>query len=100
MKAIRMQVLLLVFLFIISGCEKDKVDKNEPYDKKITAIAIQGNIVWIGTQEGLSKYDHVEWLSYTIDNGLINNYITALACDQNNDIWVGSTEGLIKLSID
>lgn len=53
----------------------------------------QGNI-WIGTSEGLSKYDGNAFVNYTTDDGLLNNNISSIAEDRDGDMWVGTSGGL------
>jgi ligand-binding sensor domain-containing protein/serine phosphatase RsbU (regulator of sigma subunit) len=53
--------------------------------------------VWIGTQDGLNRYNTYSFEIYKHDTKnsytLANNYINALAEDQNKTIWVGTAGG-------
>jgi len=101
MKAKSLQFLLLIFLLGILCCEKDKVDKNEPYDKNMTAIATQGNIVWVGTKgNGLYKLEGGEWINYTNSEGLLSNQISSLVIDNEGKLWIGTNIGGSKFSND
>jgi ligand-binding sensor domain-containing protein len=57
--------------------------------KQIYCIEIDSsNIVWIGTDRGLAKYDSKSWTIYNTHNGLISNKITAIAFDKNGNVWI------------
>lgn len=53
--------------------------------------------IWIGTQDGLLRYDHATFKSYRyeVDNpySLPNNYIWSLLEDKNEKIWIGTFGG-------
>ena len=48
--------------------------------------------LWIGTNNGLSRYDGVEFINYSTSRGLSNNWITAIAENNFNPgtIWLGT----------
>lgn len=53
--------------------------------------------LWIATNNGISKYDGNTFKNIYKSDGLLNNRVWALACDDNN-IWVGCYQGgLIKI---
>ncbi len=53
--------------------------------------------IWIGTQDGLNKYDGYNVTQYkhllNNENSLSNSYITALFEDKKGGIWIGTQEG-------
>ncbi len=53
---------------------------------------------WIGTwQNGLMKFDDINWINYTAENsGLPNNNINCVATDNDNNVWIGTSSGLTK----
>ena len=57
--------------------------------------------VWIGTQEGLNRYDGYRFVTYTHDardpGSLANNWIWALHLDSAGDLWVGTDGGLDRV---
>src|SRR5215203_1704984 len=61
-------------------------------DNHIQAITIQKNgVKWIGTANGLARFDGRNWTSYhSTINGLPSSNITALAAGKMNDIWIGT----------
>ena len=53
--------------------------------------------VWVGTEEGLTRFDGVRFVTYTYHNseGLASNFISALAADRDGTLWVGTDSGLV-----
>jgi ligand-binding sensor domain-containing protein len=65
----------------------------------IYSICIQPNgVEWFGTDMGVAR--HVgqntleNWDSYTTDDGLINNFVQAIAVDNNGNVWLGTKGGI------
>jgi ligand-binding sensor domain-containing protein len=60
----------------------------------VLAIDAQGTL-WIGTHEGLAKFDGENWTVYTTDNsGLPDDWIFALAPDIQGNLWIGTFKGV------
>jgi len=64
-------------------------DNSDLPSNTIQAIVVDSNDVkWIGTNNGLSRFDGINWHTFDTSNGLVNNNITALAVDNLNILWV------------
>jgi diguanylate cyclase (GGDEF)-like protein len=52
--------------------------------------------LWFGTQEGLTRFDGVHFVTYTRHNalGLASSNIQALAASRDGSLWVGTDSGL------
>lgn len=52
--------------------------------------------VWVGTQDGLTRFDGRSFLTYRQDDhpGLANNAITQLQLDADGRLWIGTKNGL------
>lgn len=51
--------------------------------------------VWMGTSNGLNRYDGHNYLEVGIDRGVPdNNYITSLLEDSHGRIWIGTASGV------
>jgi len=56
--------------------------------------------LWIGTGEGLSKFDGKNFVNYSIQNGLSEDVITCSFESENGTVWFGHNEGGITKFID
>ncbi|MFN8356012.1 MAG: histidine kinase [Spirosomataceae bacterium] len=100
---------LITFLFLLWSSKG--ISQHFPYT--FTSFKMDGNALdniilcmlkdsqgylWLGTVNGLKRYD--SYINYTYrkergnKNSLINNYIETLAEDKQGRIWVGTTEGV------
>ena len=70
-------------------------------DANVYVACENGGIIWLGTNEGLLKYDIAsrQIVSYNIENGLSSNYITSLQPDSLNQLWIGTDCGLSCMDI-
>jgi ligand-binding sensor domain-containing protein len=48
---------------------------------------------WFGTSNGISKFDGTHWTNYTTSDGLGDNYVYSICCDENGEIWAGTYGG-------
>ncbi len=58
----------------------------------------KGDTVWIGTEEGISKFYNGSWTNYTTANGLVNDHILSIAIDSLNNKWFGTNGGISKFN--
>jgi ligand-binding sensor domain-containing protein len=53
---------------------------------------------WFGTQKGVSIHEGSQtrtgWTKFTTPDGLVDNYITAIAADHSGRYWIGTRNGL------
>jgi ligand-binding sensor domain-containing protein len=64
----------------------------------ITSLVLdkKGN-VWIGTWGGgLSKFDGEKFVTYTVKDGLVSNYVLGLALGPDGNIWAGTDLGISR----
>jgi ligand-binding sensor domain-containing protein len=53
------------------------------------------NYVWVGTNNGLNKYDGNSWVGFTTADGLVDNNVKAIAA-VNGSVWVGTDFGVSR----
>ncbi|PKP23004.1 MAG: hypothetical protein CVU05_01510 [Bacteroidetes bacterium HGW-Bacteroidetes-21] len=60
-------------------------------------VVDQDNNKWFGTANGVARFSETEvWTVFTTTDGVISNYISAIAVDKMNNVWVGSDDGVSK----
>lgn len=66
---------------------------------RITAIAVDGDIVWFGTQDGLTRFDRNRnnWRTLTVVDNLVGNFIHDIVIDKDN-IWAATSQGVSRLN--
>lgn len=67
---------------------------------KVTCITQDNNgYVWVGTEDGLNRFDGFFFSTYKNDPGdslsLKTNHVTSLFIDSEGTLWIGTTEGTL-----
>lgn len=70
----------------------ERMDMNLPSPKLLSMAA--GDGLWVGTRQGLTRYDGATWQSYAGDV-LLGAWVTALAVEPDGAVWIGATSGLV-----
>lgn len=99
---------IYLLLFVLLGYSQpgflQYTVKNGLTQNAVTAIFRDSKgLVWIGTQDGLNRFDGLSFKQYRhnpIDsNTLSDQYITAISEDGAGNIWVGTRNGLNKFNL-
>ena len=55
--------------------------------------------IWIGTEEGLARFDGVKFTVFDKQNTpeIKSNYIRSLLADRQGALWVGTAQGLVRM---
>ena len=75
------------------------INLSNPY---ILRMYKQENILWVGTANGLNKYnlETKETTFYSMSDGLPNNVIYAILEDEFKNLWMSTNNGIARLSYD
>jgi len=109
-KGRKLFVFAVFFAFCISATKAQTIDlKFQKFnqDQGLSQVTISSivqdkkNFIWIGTQDGLNKFDGYKFKVFKNDRSdsltLPNNSITSLFCDNHNRVWIGTEKGLCVL---
>ena len=81
----------------------DRITTSEGLPSNNTKKIIQDKqgFIWIGTSEGLCRYDGYHVITFTANpaqpHSLVNNYIYDLSEDENGNIWITTAGGWCEL---
>ena len=66
-----------------------------PQDTVHTIAQTADGYLWLGTDEGLARFDGYEFVTFTKEHdGLPANSITSLAAGKDGSLWIGTQDGL------
>jgi ligand-binding sensor domain-containing protein len=66
-----------------------------PQDTIRAIVQTNDGYLWLGTREGLARFDGYDFASFTKDDGALpSNGVTTLATGRNNALWIGTLEGV------
>jgi signal transduction histidine kinase/streptogramin lyase len=70
-----------------------------PQDTVRAMAETQDGYLWLGTEEGLARFDGYEFLTFTKEGGqLPSNSVTALCASRDGGLWIGTQGGLTHYS--
>lgn len=101
-----MKQTISLILFILSSClsAQAQLFKMLTADNQLSSSMIntiyqdREGVVWIGTENGLTRYDGASFRTYREDDlpghGLVNSYVNAIYEDRQGHLFIGSLKGL------
>jgi len=74
------------------------VEEGLPYNSIRDIFQTRDGYLWIGTLQGLVRFDGLTFTLFTSHNapGLLNNQITSLAQTADGSLWIGTSFGLTR----
>ena len=67
-----------------------------PQDTIRAIVQSSDGYLWLGTDEGLARFDGYEFVVFNKDRGdLPDNSVTALAAADDGALWIGTADGLV-----
>ena len=102
MKNLPALIIALVLLSVTAAAKEDNwIAHRHTQDDGLSNNAVRAVLrdsrgyVWMGTSNGLNRYDGQNYVEITIDGGVPeNNFITALMEDSDGRIWIGTAAGV------
>ena len=68
-------------------------------DNRVYCVAVDGERVWAGTDNGLALYEKGAWKTFTVADGLAHRAVLSLALDKrSHDLWIATMGGLSRYS--
>jgi ligand-binding sensor domain-containing protein len=68
-------------------------------DNHVYSVLVDGDRIWVGTENGLAVYENHAWKIYTTRDGLAHRAVLSLALDERTgDVWAGTMGGLSRIS--
>lgn len=66
-----------------------------PQNSVLAIVQSREGYLWLGTQEGLARFDGVDFRTYSVASSpqLGHNYISALHEDESGRLWIGTKTG-------
>jgi signal transduction histidine kinase/ligand-binding sensor domain-containing protein/CheY-like chemotaxis protein len=79
-------------------CDVWGIEENLPQSTVETIIQDKHGYLWLGTQEGLARFDGVSFKVYNKRNTeqISNNWIRVLYEDSAGNLWIGTNGGLVR----
>ncbi|OJJ14115.1 hypothetical protein BKI52_44120 [marine bacterium AO1-C] len=68
-------------------------DNGLPHNITYNLIQDQKGYIWIGTDDGLVRYDGRQFKTYRSSQGLLSNYVIDLAEAADGTLWIGTWKG-------
>lgn len=74
-----------------------EIEDGLPQNFVNSILQTRDGYIWVGTEEGLARFDCIKFVTFPIDNtpGINIKYINALLQDRSGNLWIGSNEGLV-----
>ena len=90
-----MRILTLLILALTAIVHRHTQDDGLSNNAVRAVLRDSRGYVWMGTSNGLNRYDGQNYLEIGIEGGIPdNNYITALQEDSRGRIWIGTAAGI------
>jgi len=104
----KVNIFLLLVLFLAINTtyaqsyqfSKYNIEQGLPQQYVYSLNQDNNGFIWIGTGDGISKFDGIDFQNFTTKDGLAENFISCSAQRHENIIWLGHNKGGISRIID
>lgn len=80
-----------------SGEILEKLERDPPIEHVRALLVDQDGALWIGSDQGLLRYDAAGWSSHTWETGLPDTRVNVLRLDRSGRLWAGTWGGAAVL---
>jgi ligand-binding sensor domain-containing protein/signal transduction histidine kinase len=95
------KILLFIFFFLVGNESCGQIYNFHNYNTEdgisqsyiYNIIQSRDGCLWIGTGEGLTKFNGKDFETFTTNDGLAENFITSAFRDSKNNLWFGHYNG-------
>ncbi|HTB86582.1 MAG TPA: two-component regulator propeller domain-containing protein [Steroidobacteraceae bacterium] len=79
--------------------ENWQVAEGLPQASALAIARTPDGYLWVGTQEGLARFDGVRFTVFDTNNepAFSDNYVSALLVDRTSRLWIGTASGIVVL---
>jgi len=74
------------------------IEEGLPQSSIYSMVQDRNGSIWVGTMNGVSKYNGLNFENFTRKDGLAENRVTASCLDNNGNIWFGHWSGGISMA--
>jgi diguanylate cyclase (GGDEF)-like protein len=67
-----------------------------PQDSVNAIAQTPDGYLWIGTQEGLARFDGLSFTNFDASSGILENFVYTLFVDRRGTLWFGASGGLVR----
>jgi ligand-binding sensor domain-containing protein/serine phosphatase RsbU (regulator of sigma subunit) len=100
-KIILVSILFTLFVIVVDAqsprFESFKVLKNKNKVEVNTIFQDLKGYIWLGTNDGIVKYDGVDFKLFTVKDSLYSNQVSSISQDKEGNIWLGHKSGNITI---
>ncbi len=105
---IRFSIVLMFFNLLIYAQNKNIIVKNLSIPEGLSQSNIRCilkdrfGFIWLGTQDGLNRYDGYEFVVYKYnpadENSIGDNLVSCMIEDREGNLWLGTLNGITKFN--
>ena len=81
--------------------DRCKILNENPFSDKCNCLLTEkNNVIWIGTQNGLIRFDEAkqEIVRFSTKEGLPNNCVQSMVKDNDGNIWIATMGGICRMT--
>ena len=78
-------------------CQTWRVEDGLPHNSVLAIAQTRDGYLWLGTANGLARFDGVQFKRFGLSDGLSSLYVRVLLEDREGGLWIGTVNGLSRL---